>query len=267
MKTYLRKSFAASLAMGCLATAHQASADTFLKTVMRTGAVVIQDQEMPGSTDTAKTWISAHRAYQDHGDGTAALYLVDDSVFYIIDHNQKTVLESDLTKGLDFAAMIRSQVSDTNSAGKPLTKAERQAQEDSMAQMTLMLQAMMAQSTVEVKATGDKRTIGQWETEKYTLDLNIAGMQSKGEIWATTSSPAVYQIFQRLAYAQMAASPGFDKLLDEIAKIKGVTVLSTSTMSIMGYNVAVETELLEMAEADPPAGIYELPAGYTRTTP
>ena len=132
--------------------------------------------------------------------------------------------------------------------------------------MDLMAKALMQSATVEVEATDETKTIGAWETKKYTLDLSIAGMQSKGELWVTPAAPDLYRLFQQLAYSQLAASPGFDRLLEEMSEVEGVTVYSKSTMTIMGVNVDVETELLDMSEADAPQGIYELPEDYKINT-
>ena len=237
-------------------------ADTFLKSVMRTGPLVIMGQEMPGQADTSKTWIGGDRAYQDHGDGTAALYLAADSLYYLIEHDNRLARMIDLTEGVSLSALLDVELPDTNEAGEPLSTEERVEQQKALADMALMARAIMDSAKVEVEATDQTKTIGAWETQKYTLNIAIGGMRSQGEVWATSTAPHIYQAYQRLAYAQMAASPNFERLLEEISKIKGVTVYSRSTMNIMGVDVDVETELLELSNVDAPEGLYELPEEY-----
>jgi len=267
MKPSFRLIIATALAFSTLGNADWVQADTYLKQVMRTGAVVIYGQEMPAKTDTATSWLSVDKAYQDHGDGTASLYVASDSLLYLIDHKEKSVFQLDLTKGMDIAALMGSYMSDTNEAGEPLTEAEKQEQEEAAAEMALLAEAMMRSSTVNVAATGEKKTFGAWEAEKYTIDITMATMESKGEMWATAAAPEAYQAYQKLAFSQMAMSPGFGDLMNEVSKIKGITVFSKSTMKIMGVEVEVETELLEMREAGAPAGTYELPDGYPIKAP
>ncbi len=266
MRTKLLQIVFMMLATITLAGVKPVCADTFLKSVLRTGPVVIMEQEMPGQVDTATTWIAADKAYQSHGDGTASLYHSSDSVFYLIDHGNRSVFVVDLTEGMDFAAMMGVQMSDTNEAGQPLSEAEKREQEEAIMQASLLAQSMMESATVSVEATDETKTFGTWEAKKYTMDFTIAGMQSTGELWAAAVAPEIYKAYQRLAYSQMAASPGFHRLLEELAEIEGVTVYSKNTMTIMGVNMDVETELLEMSEADAPEGIYELPADYTVTS-
>lgn len=267
MNRNIRLMFATSLALSPLAITQVVRADTYLKQVMRTDSVVIYGQVMPAKTDTAYSWLSGDRAYQDHGDGTASLYVASDSTLYLIDHNEKSVFQLDLTEGMDVSALLGAYMSDTNESGEPLTEAEKQEQEEAAAEMALMAEAMMQSSTVAVAATGEKKTFGAWEAEKYTIDITMATMESKGEMWATAAAPEAYQAYQRLAFSQMAMAPGFSDLMQEVSKIKGITVYSQSTMKIMGVDVKVETELIEMKDAPAPAGTYELPEGYPIKAP
>jgi hypothetical protein len=62
----------------------------------------------------------------------------------------------------------------------------------------------------------------------------------------------------------MASQPGFDKIIAEMKKIKGVVVSQTGTVSVMGNDVTTTTQLLECEDKAAPAGTYELPAGYTK---
>jgi hypothetical protein len=258
--------FVAALAAVTPVAWQQAQADTYLRQVMRTAPMVIYGQSMPGKVDTATSWLSAERAYQDHGDGTASLYLASDSTLYLINHDEKSVYQLDLTKGVDISQLLGAALPDTNAEGKPLTAAEKKDQEQQKQQMSLMAEAMMKSAKIHVEATGAQKRIGSWSTEQYKVDISMATMESKGELWATPVAPVAYQAYQRLAYSQMAMAPGFEALLSEISKIKGITVYSKNTMKIMGVDVDVETELLEMKSSAAPDGIYELPKGYVVKT-
>ena len=255
-----------ALAAFTLVAREQAQADTYLRQVMRTAPMVIYGQSMPGKVDTATSWLTAERAYQDHGDGTATLYLASDSTLYLINHDEKSVYRLDLTAGVDLSQLLGAALPDTNAAGEPLTDAEKKDQEQQKQQMSLMAEAMMKSAKIHVEATGVQKQIGSWNTEQYRVDISMATMESKGELWATPVAPEAYRAYQRLAYSQMAMAPGFEDLLKEISKIKGITVYSKNTMKIMGVDVEVETELLEMKSSAAPAGVYELPKGYALKT-
>jgi hypothetical protein len=259
----MKPSWICSAVLFVLVAAGPARADTYIRQVLRTGPMAIAGQQMPGKTDTAVSWLSSGRAYQDHGDGTASLYIAADSAIYLIDHGRKSVFQLNLSQGFPFSALLNAQMGDTNAAGDTLSDEEQKAQEELAAQMSGLAEAMMKSSKVSVEATGEKKKFGSWEAEKYGVDISMGTMQSKGEIWATSAAPEAYHAFQRLAFSQLATSGGFQEVMKEVEKIKGITVYSKSTVSIMGMDVDVETELLEMKETEAPAGTYEIPKGYT----
>jgi len=48
-------------------------------------------------------------------------------------------------------------------------------------------------------------------------------------------------------------------------KVKGITVLSSSTSSVMGSEMKRTEELVEAKDRKAPKGIYDLPEGYKKT--
>ena len=67
-----------------------------------------------------------------------------------------------------------------------------------------------------------------------------------------------------LRLSMMPKTPGLDKMLEEMKKIKGLIVLSTGTTSMMGTDVKTTQELLEVSEKMAPAGTYNIPTGYKK---
>jgi hypothetical protein len=62
----------------------------------------------------------------------------------------------------------------------------------------------------------------------------------------------------------LAAQPGFEKILDEMKKVKGVVVRNVTTATVMETAVKSTEELLEIAEKPAPAGIFDLPKDYKK---
>jgi len=87
---------------------------------------------------------------------------------------------------------------------------------------------------------------------------------STSEIWATEDIKVNTDLFRTLGFSIMAKQPGFDKAFEEMKKIKGVSVLTTSTSSVMGAKIKSTQELLEVKEAKAPAGIYDVPVSYKK---
>ena len=62
----------------------------------------------------------------------------------------------------------------------------------------------------------------------------------------------------------IAKQPGFQEMFEEMKKIKGLAVLTTSASSAMGAEVKSTEELIEVEEKSAPSGTYEIPPGYTK---
>ena len=87
---------------------------------------------------------------------------------------------------------------------------------------------------------------------------------STSEIWATEDIKIDYELYMTLGLSMMPKTPGLDKMLEEMKKIKGLIVLSTGTTSMMGTDVKNTQELLEVSKKSAPAGTYEVPEGYKK---
>ena len=62
----------------------------------------------------------------------------------------------------------------------------------------------------------------------------------------------------------MKEMPGFEKIIQEMKKVKGVIVYQTATVKMMGAEVTSTTEVLECADKTSPAGTCDIPAGYKK---
>jgi len=62
----------------------------------------------------------------------------------------------------------------------------------------------------------------------------------------------------------ISKQPGFQEMLEEMKKIKGIAVLTVSTSSAMGAEVKSTEELIEVEKKSAPSGTYEIPEGYIK---
>jgi len=118
--------------------------------------------------------------------------------------------------------------------------------------------------SVTVTETGETKKIGNWNCRKYLIDMNMAMGQSKAEAWATPDLKIDYNLYFTMANAMMAQMPGFDKMAQEMKKVKGVVVQQTAVTKMMGADVTSTTEIVEYEDKSAPAGTYEIPAGYKK---
>jgi hypothetical protein len=90
-----------------------------------------------------------------------------------------------------------------------------------------------------------------------------------GEIWATEDLKMDYDLYNKYMAAMMGKGGMFgdfmDQIVTEMKKIKGIPVLTITTMNMMGTSIKTTQELIEYKEGTAPAGHFNLPGGYKKT--
>lgn len=229
--------------------AAQARADVFMKQKMHTDAMQIMGRSQPAKDSAMTIWLTENKVRMDNDDGTSSLLFADQKVLYMIDNNKKQYAEMPL----DFDKMMQEAAGENPKAA------------EAMAHMPGFMKNMMQGMSAKVTETNEVKTIGNWKCRKYLVEMNL-GMAgtTNAESWATEDIKLDYAKVFTAANAMMAAMPGFDKIIQEMKKIKGVVVYQTGKTSVMGAEVGTTTELVEAGDKAAPAGTYDLPAGYKK---
>lgn len=228
-----------------------ARADVYMKQKTHTGAFKMMGQSQPEKDEIMVFWLSGQKARTDLANGTSMLFYGDKGVLYALDHAKKqyTEIPMNIDKMFDEA----------------MGEGEDAAESKKMAEMMKgMAKGMMGQMKITVTETPETKKIGAWNCRKYLIDMDMGMGQSKAEAWATADLKIDYNLFFAVSNAMMAQMPGFDKLAQEMKKVKGVVVLQTAVTKMMGSEVTTTTELIEYAEKGAPAGTYDIPAGYAK---
>ena len=226
-----------------------ALADNFFKQVVHTGAFEMMGQTTPETNDTTTMWLSEDKAYSSMGDTAAVIFYLEKGEICFINHQKKeyTTMPMDLGEIID----------------EVLEEEDEEARQ--MAELVKgMAGAIMGSIEISVTPTEETRKIGEWDCKKYNVDLSMAMMKSKQELWATEDIQVDYTMFRAVSGGMMAQMPGFDKMLEEMKQIKGLPVKTVATASIMGSEAVTTTELIEYTEKDAPDGIFDIPEGYKK---
>ena len=235
----------------------QARADIYMKQKVHTDALKVMGQNQPAKDEIMVFWLGENKARTDQEAGTSSLFLGEKKILYMIDHNKKTYAEMplDLNKMFDESAGA--------AAGDDPEMAE--AKKKMPAFMKNLMKGAMGSMSAKVTETGETKKIGSWNCRKYLIEMDM-GMAGKtnSEAWATEDLKIDYSLYFTSANAMLASQPGFDKIVKEMRKIKGVIVYSTAKISVMGSDVTSTTELLECSDKSAPAGNYDVPAGYKK---
>jgi len=235
----------------------QARADIYMKQKVHTDALKVMGQNQPAKDEIMVFWLGENKARTDQEAGTSSLFLGEKKILYMIDHNKKTNAEMplDLNKMFDESSGA--------AAGDDPEMAE--AKKKMPAFMKNLMKGAMGSMSAKVTETGETKKIGSWNCRKYLIEMDM-GMAGKtnSEAWATEDLKIDYGLYFTSANAMLASQPGFDKIVKEMQKVKGVIVYSTAKISVMGSDVTSTTELLECSDKSAPAGNYDVPAGYKK---
>jgi len=236
----MRKKIVVGL-VGLLALTGLANADIVMKRKSHTDPVKMMGMTTPAKEEVVTTWIAEGKMSTDSPENMVILRLDKDRL-YTIDKKAKTYIEMPLSA---MTAMVDDP------------------------QMQEMMKTMAGQMKVSITETAETKKINQWNCRKYNqvMTIPMAGPVAS-EVWASPDIKVDYELYAKSAAAMYARMPGMGAAMEEIVKemkkIKGVPVLTTTTMKMMGAEVKSSEELLEVNEGKAPASVFEVPAGYKK---
>jgi len=235
----------------------QALADVYMKQKTHTSAFKMMGQSQPEKDEIMTFWLGEKAARTDMETGkTSSILLPDKKLIIMIDHNKMEYSEMtlDFEKLFDEAAAAEAkQDPDTAEAMKKMPGF-----------MKNMMKGAMGSMSAQVTETGETKKIGDYDCRKYLIEMSMMGAETKSESWATQDIKIDYAKAFTAANAMMASMPGFEKVIQEMRKVKGIIVYQTATTKMMGSETTSTTELVEAGEKAAPAGTYEIPAGYKK---
>ena len=131
--------------------------------------------------------------------------------------------------------------------------------------MGAMMEKMMGGKVGEVTVQkGASRKVAGYDCTSHTFSL---GDSIRYEMCATQAlqlPPAYYDALKG-PYSMMGPmAKRFDKLFDEMKKVKGFPVAMSSTVNLMAFKVQLVSEATEIRKGAIPATAFQLPAGYKK---
>jgi hypothetical protein len=217
-------------------------ADVYIKTKTHTDAVEMMGQKQPAKDAFTEQWIGKDKFAQMMGKMSTILDLAKNKVFIIM-HSSKTYLEVSLP--LDMSKLMPEQ----------------------MAQMMGNMKV-----SVTVNPNNQTKQIGKWNCKGYDVGMDIQfmmPMKMKMKIWATMDVPFDWKAFSEKMYpvvmkATSMRMPFGDEIVKEFQKIKGFQVATEMSMNMMGTEMKMNSQVVEITNKTAPAGTYSVPAGYTK---
>lgn len=222
------------------------AADTFIKQTTFTDAYEVMGNKKPASYDTTETWLGKDMARMNAADNKSTILRADKNMIYMLDHTAKEYAEMPLDAFGDITKM--ADIDDDKEA----------------AQMAEMMKSMMGSIKVTVTPTEETKKVGEWDCTKYVLEMTMPMGGQQIDMWATEELEIDADMYRLLTSSFMSNMPGFQDMMTEMKKIKGLTVLSTAQVKMMGSEVNSSTEIIEFDKKDAPTGAYDIPEGYKK---
>ena len=195
----------------------------------------------PARDETTTTWVGKDRMARLGGD-TSFIIRSDLKKLYIIDPVAKTYSELDLP--VDMTKYFPPEM---------------------QAQIGAMMQQM--KMTAKITPTAEARKIGAWNTKLYKAEIaNAMGMKLDIDMWVSKDLGIDATAYRDLANSLQGLQLGFEDVAKEMAKIDGISVLTETTMSIMGNTMKSREEVVSAETKAAPAGTYDVPPGLTKET-
>ena len=205
--------------------------------------VVSKTTTNQGAPSTSTQYIAADRMRTSDGVHDTIMEVAAGR-FTMIDHKKKEYYE--FTRDEMLASM---------------QKLEQQMSGPMGAMMEKMMGGKAGEATVE---KGASRKVAGYDCTIYTVSL---GENLKYEMCATQALQLPVQYYDALKGPSSMMGPmarHFDKVFDEMKKIKGFPIAMTSTVNMMGTKVNHVSEATEIRKGAIPATAFAIPAGYTK---
>ena len=237
----------------------QARADFYVKKKVHTPAITMMGQTQPEKDDVSVSWMGQGKVRNDQADGKSIILIGDKGVMYVLDHAKKEYAEMPM----NFNKIFEEAVAEKGEEAEDQEEAE--ARKKMAGMMKGLAKGMMGEMSAKVTETGETKKIGDWDCDKYLIDMSMGMMGStKSEAWATQDIKINYGLYFAAGNAMMAGQPGFEKIAQEMQKIKGFIVYQVDKVKAMGQDMTMTTEVLECTDKAAPAGTYDIPAGYKK---
>jgi hypothetical protein len=217
-----------------LAVALMLPADVYIKTNVHTDAFAMMGQNQPAKDEVMEQWVGNNQLVNQTGDKIMIMDM-GKNMMYVVNLKDKTYVQTSLP--LDMSKLVPKEAAGMMS---------------------------MMKVTVKVTPNGQKQKVNKWNCIGYDVDMNMMMMQMKMKVWATTEVPFDWKLFAKM-YANVSKMQFMDDAaIAELMKINGYQVASEMSMDMMGSKMKVTSQVVEITQKPAPAGIYSVPAGFTK---
>lgn len=219
-----------------------------------------------GAPEMRASYISSEHIRMSQPDGNEVILDLKSGDMTMLDNKKKTywvMTQKDLD---DMTASMKEQMN------SPEMKKAQEQMKNLPPDMQKRMQDMMGgMFTVNVDKSGTSRTVAGYHCDNWTVTI---GQMSKTEECLTNDlkfPPATYDRYKNymdnlksLMSAMGPMAKTFDSMREQMAKLKGFPVATSSSTTIMGRHSTSTSEVTDVKRGPIPASAWAVPAGYSR---
>jgi hypothetical protein len=204
-----------------------------------------------GETETRTTtqWFAGDKMRSNDGNESVLIRLDKDTI-YTLDNKKQT-----------YSAFKASTL------GIP-TNAQNDEQ---VSAMVSSMMGSMLKMEVTIEPTSETKKFGQWNCTKYNETVQMMGVTTTTELWATEEVVVDKKLLDKLFASQFMTKPGMQefagKMQKEAEKIKGWVVYSKSTTTMGNKRTETIDEVTEVKEMAAPQDTWVVPLKYKMKKP
>ena len=203
-----------------------------------------------GGSSTSTQYVTSDKIRTSDGQTDSIIDLANGKIT-MIDHKKK-----------QYSEMTAEEV---NAAFEKLN-AQMKQMEEQMKNAPAFLKKTMGAGAAEVKVSkgGAPRKIAGYDCDHYVATM---GESNKMEFWVTKAikpPTQYYDAFKIQVSAMGPAGQNLGKAYEEMKKIDGYPLASSTTFKMMGMTLNTGNEATEVKKGPVPASAFEIPSGYKK---
>jgi hypothetical protein len=217
-----------------------------------------------GAPQTAMSYISSDHLRVEDPHGTTIIFDLASGNMTIVNTKQKTYFVATQKDFDDLSARMKALMN------SPEMKKAQEQMKNLPPDVKKKMEGMGGAFTVDVRKLGTSRTVAGYHCENWSMSI---GQMSRTEECVTTDLKFPQQTWDRFQHlnaslmsAMSSMGPGgsFEKMRDELSKIKGIPIATTTTMTVMGKTSVAKSEVTSIQRGPIAASVWQVPAGYKK---
>jgi hypothetical protein len=210
---------------------------------------IVSTASGPGGAATTTQYMTSDKIKSSDGQNDSIIDLASGTMT-VINHKKKEYYE-----------MTAAEI---NAAFEQMSAQMKQMEEQMKNAPAFLKKQMGGDTQVTVEKGSSPKKIAGYDCDHYVATMGASG---KAEYWVTKSIKPPTQYYDAFKIQMSALGPAgqtMGKVFEEMKKIDGFPLASSTSIKMMGMNLNTSNEATEVTKGKVPASAFEIPSGYKK---